>query len=64
MDPGVMHFNEGLASETIAYEIIPAANVHAFDSILDKKKTFVGYPANDVTRPMVNLLHLWGVKEI
>ena len=64
MDPGVMPFNEGLASEIMAYEIIPAANVHAFDSILDKKKTFVGYPANDVTRPMVNTLHLWGVKEI
>ena len=64
MDPGMMPYNEGLMSEIMAYEIIPAKYVHDFDGILDKKKSFIGYPANDVTKPMVNTLHLWGVKEI
>ena len=64
MDPGQLPYNEGLMSEVMAYEIIPAKYVHDFEVILDKKKTFVGYPANNVTKPMVNTLHLWGVKEI
>ncbi len=64
MDPGMMPYNEGLMSEIMAYEIIPAKYIHDFDGILDKKKSFIGYPANDVTKPMVNTLHLWGVKEI
>lgn len=64
MDPGQMPYNEGLMSEIMAYEIIPARYVHDFDGILDKKKSFIGYPANNVTKPMVNTLHLWGVKEI
>ena len=64
MDPGTLPYNEGLMSEIMAYEIIPAKYLHDFDGILDKKRTFIGYPANNVTRPMVNALHLWGVKEI
>ena len=64
MDPGVMPYNEGLMSQIMAYEIIPALYIHDFDGILDKKKNFIGYPANDVTKPMVNQLHLWGVSEI
>jgi hypothetical protein len=64
MDPGQLPYNEGLMSEVMAYEIIPAKYVPDFEGILDKKKTFIGYPANNVTKPMVNTLHLWGVKEI
>ena len=64
MDPGVLPYNEGLMSEIVAFEIIPAQHLQDFDGILDKKKNFIGYPANDVTRPMVNKLHLWGVCEI
>ena len=37
---------------------------HQFDGILDKIKSFVGYPLNQVTKPMVNTLHLWGINEI
>ena len=64
MVPGQLRCYEGLMSEVMAYEIIPAKYVHDFEGILDKKKTFIGYPANNVTKPMVNTLHLWGVKEI
>lgn len=64
MDQGQMPFNDGLMSEIMAYEVIPAKYVHEFDGILDRKKNFIGYPANNVTKPMVNTLHLWGVKEI
>ncbi len=64
MDPGQLPYNEGLMSEIMAYEVIPAKYVPDFDGILDKRKTFIGYPANNVTKPMVNTLHLWGVKEI
>jgi hypothetical protein len=48
----------------MGYEVIPAQYVPDFEGILDKKKTFIGYPANNVTRPMVNTLHLWGINEI
>jgi hypothetical protein len=64
MDPGQLPFNEGLMSEVMAYEVIPAKYLSDFDGILNKRKSFIGYPANNVTKPMVNTLHLWGVKEI
>jgi hypothetical protein len=53
-----------LASEFLAFDIIPARYKHQFDGILDKIKSFVGYPQNTVTKPMVNALHLWGINEI
>ena len=46
------------------YDIIPSKYKHQFDGILDKIKSFVGYPLNQVTKPMVNTLHLWGINEI
>ena len=49
---------------SIANDIIPARYKHQFDGILDKIKSFVGYPQNTVTKPMVNALHLWGINEI
>ena len=64
MDDGELPFNEKLASEFLAFDIIPARYKHQFDSILDKIKSFVGYPQNTVTKPMVNALHLWGINEI
>ena len=64
MDPGQLPCNEGLISEVMGYEVIPAKHLHDFDGILDKRKTFVGYPSNNVTKPMVNMLHLWGIDEI
>ncbi len=47
MDPGQLPYNEGLMSEIMAYEVIPAKYVPDFDGILDKRKTFIGYPANN-----------------
>lgn len=64
MDSGVLPFNEKLASEFLAFDIIPSKYKHQFDGILDKIKSFVGYPTNTVTKPMVNTLHLWGINEI
>jgi hypothetical protein len=64
MDDGELPFNEKLASEFLAFDIIPARYKHQFDGILDKIKSFVGYPQNTVTKPMVNALHLWGINEI
>lgn len=64
MDSGEMMFNENLVSEIIAYEVIPEHHKEDFSSILDKKDTFVGYPANSVTNGLVNKLHLWGITEI
>lgn len=64
LDSGEMMFNENLASEILAFEVIPAQYKEDFSGILDKKDTFVGYPANSVTKPMVNKLHLWGITEI
>lgn len=53
LDSGEMMFNENLASEILAFEVIPAQYKEDFSGILDKKDTFVGYPANSVTKPMV-----------
>jgi len=64
LDSGEMMFNENLVSEILAFEVIPAQYKEDFSGILDKKDTFVGYPANSVTNSMVNKLHLWGVTEI
>lgn len=64
MDKGEMPFNEGLASKTLAYEIIPQEYIDDFKGILDKPKTSLGYSENNTTRGMINKLHLWGIKEI
>ena len=64
LDSGEMMFNENLISEIIAFEIIPAQHKKDFSGILDKKDTFIGYPANSTTKPMINKLHLWGITEI
>ena len=64
MDNGELPFNDGLASETLAYEVIPQEYIDDFKGILDRPKTSPGFPENNVTRGMVNKLHLWGIKEI
>ena len=64
MDSGELPYNEGLASEILAYEIIPNADIEDFKGILDRPKTSLGYPDNPVTKGMINKLHLWGITEI
>ena len=64
MDNGELPFNEGLASETLGYEVIPQEYIDDFKGILDRPKTSPGFPENNVTRGMVNKLRLWGIKEI
>ena len=64
LDSGEMMFNENLASEILAFEVIPAQYKEDFSGILDKKDTIVGYPANSTTKQMINKLHLWGITEI
>ena len=64
MDNGELPFNEGLTSETLAFEIIPQEYIEDFKSILDNPKTSAGYPESNSTKGMINKLHLWGIKEI
>ena len=63
-DSGEMKFNEDLVSDIIAYDVIPEEYLEEFSGILDRKDSFVGYPANNVTREMVERLHRWGITEI
>lgn len=63
-DSGEMPYNEGLVSEILAYDVIPAKYLEDFKGIMDRPRTSLGYPDNTVTKPMVNKLHLWGITEI
>ena len=64
LDSGTMPCNDGLMSEILAYEVIPAKYRSEFNGILDKKETQVGFQAGPSTKGIVNKLHLWGVTEI
>lgn len=64
MDRGEMMFNENLVGEILSFEVIPAQYKEDFSGILDKKDTFIGYPANSITNGIINKLHLLGVTEI
>jgi len=64
MDSGEMPFNEGLASEVLAYDIIPSEIIEDFSGILGRPKTTLGSPENTVTKDMVNKLHSWSINEI
>ena len=64
MDSGELPYNEGLLSEVLAFDVIPSEYIEDFKGILERPKTSLGYPENNVTRGMVNKLRLWGVTEI
>lgn len=64
MDGGTMPYNEGLAREILAFDIIPYKYIKDFKCILDRPKTTLGLPKNEVTKDIVNRLHLWGIIEI
>lgn len=64
MDSGELPYNEGLMSEILAFDIIPKEYIEDFKGIMDRPKTTLGYPENNVTRSMINMLHLWGITEI
>lgn len=64
MDKGKLPFNEGLASEILAYDIIPNDKLSEFKGILDKPKTTLGYTANNVKGGIVDKLHSFGINEI
>ena len=61
---GEIPYNEGLISKILAYDVIPSKNLPDFKNILDRPKTFAGYPKSDATKDIVNRLHLWGICEI
>ena len=63
-DSGAAFYNEGLASEVLAFEIIPSDKADDFSGILNKKPSTLGTPSNSSTKNMVNMLHLWQVNEI
>ncbi len=64
MDSGELPYNEGLLSEVLAFDVIPSEYIEDFKGILERPKTSLGYPENNVTRGMVNKLRLWGITEI
>ena len=64
MDSGELPYNEGLMSEVLAFDVIPSEYIEDFKGIMERPKTSLGYPDNNVTRGMVNKLHLWGITEI
>ena len=63
-DSGELPYNEGLMSEILSFDIIPCEYKEDFQGIMERPKTSLGYPLNNVTRGMVNKLHLWGITEI
>lgn len=63
-DGGERPYNEGLASEALAYDVIPQEHLEEFASILDRPRTSLGYPASGATKAMVDRLHEWGITEI
>jgi hypothetical protein len=63
-DSGELPYNEGLMSEILSFDIIPGEYKEDFQGIMERPKTSLGYPLNNVTRGMVNKLHLWGITEI
>ena len=64
MNSGEMPYNEGLASEILAYDVIPYDQIKDFKGILDRPRTMLGQPENGVTKGMINKLRLWGINEI
>ena len=64
MDKCKLHFNEGLASEILAFDIIPNEKLSEYKGILDKPKTTLGYSANNVKGGIVDKLHSLGINEI
>lgn len=61
---GCLPYNEGLMKEVLGFEIIPSDKKSIFKGVLDKSKTFVGYPNNSQTKQMCNYLHLFGINSI
>ncbi|MDD4821728.1 MAG: ATP-binding protein [Bacteroidales bacterium] len=64
MDGGDLPYNEGLMGKILAFDIIPLAQKKDYSSVLDKTKSFLGYPYNTTTKDMINNLRLCGIKEI
>lgn len=64
MGKGKLPFNEGLASEILAFDIIPNDKLSEFKVILDKPKTTLGYTAKNVKGGIVDKLHGFGINEI
>lgn len=61
---GSLPYNEGLMKEILGFEIIPSDKKNLFKGVLDKAKSFVGYPNNSQTTQMCNYLHLFGINSI
>lgn len=64
MDSGDMIVRQDLVGKVLAFDIIPEDKKEDFSGILHLKDKNAGQPANNVTKPMVNQLHSWGINEI
>ena len=63
-DKGDIPYNEDLAGEILAYDIIPSEHIDDFKGIVDRPRTSLGQSSASGTRGMINKLHLWGINEI
>lgn len=63
-DKGEIPYNEDLAGEILAYDIIPSEHLGDFKGIIDRPKTSLGQSSASGTRGMINKLYLWGINEI
>ena len=63
-DSGEIPYNEGLAGEILAYDIVPGEYIDDFRGIIDRPKSSLGQSSASGTKSITNKLHLWGINEI
>ena len=63
-DSGEIPYNEGLAGEILAYDIIPYEHLDDFRGIIDRPKTSLGQSSTSGTTSMTKKLHQWEIDEI
>ena len=63
-DSGEIPYNEGLAGEILAYDIVPGEYLDDFRGIIDRPKSTLGQSSASGTKSITNKLHLWGINEI
>ncbi len=63
-DSGEIPYNEGLAGEILAYDIVPGEYLDDFRGIIDRPKSSLGQSSASGTKNITNKLHLWGINEI
>ncbi len=61
-DRGILTYKEGLASEVMALDIIPADELNTFKNIIDLDARSLGNPYKTLTKTISNKLKGWGIE--